>query len=159
MAVARWWVRLHLAAEAPQKARAREPRQEQRTGLWDRVRRQHELPSGLSGDRGIDFSALCETRYLTGRTFREVAEAQRVSEAAAKARVRRGLAELRRRLGPTALVVLLAGEAKAGLGVDAGVVTAAVATKKWVVTCFVLIAALGGGLAAAYLAILDRLVS
>ena len=43
----------------------------------------------------------------------EVAEAQRISISAAKSRIRRGLAVLRRTLGPTALVGLLVARADA----------------------------------------------
>jgi RNA polymerase sigma-70 factor, ECF subfamily len=53
-------------------------------------------------------------RYLGGMTFAEVAAAQRCSEPAAKSRVRRGLARLRRVMGAATLVLLLVSSAEAG---------------------------------------------
>lgn len=49
-------------------------------------------------------------RYIAGMTVPEVAQAQGISEAAAKSRVRRGLARLRKPLGGAGLVLLLVRE-------------------------------------------------
>lgn len=52
-------------------------------------------------------------RYLAGMTIKEVAQAQSVSETAAKSRIHRGLGMLRATLGATALALLLLSEAQA----------------------------------------------
>ena len=85
-------------------------------------------------------------RYLTGRSFREVAEAQGISETAAKARVRRGLAALRARLGAAPLALLLVREAEAGTGIQvlAGA-AAGVLMKKYILVGIVMLALLGAG--------------
>jgi RNA polymerase sigma-70 factor (ECF subfamily) len=85
-------------------------------------------------------------RYLTGRSFREVAEAQGISESAAKARVRRGLVALRARLGAATLALLLLREAEAGTGIKVvAAATAGVAMKKHLAVGLVLLALLGAG--------------
>jgi RNA polymerase sigma-70 factor (ECF subfamily) len=82
-------------------------------------------------------------RYLTGRTFPEVAEAQGISEAAAKARVRRGLAALRLHLGAAATAVLLVREASAGGLEMLAAATVGFTMKKYLVLALLLLALFG----------------
>jgi len=93
-------------------------------------------------------------RYLAGMSHAEVAEAQGISEAAAKARVRRGLARLRHLLGGAALAALLARKAAAAdrTAIRAAAAAAAapiggIVVKKWTVFATVLVALAGTGVA------------
>jgi RNA polymerase sigma-70 factor (ECF subfamily) len=72
-----------------------------------------DLPRALSRLPASQREAVV-LRYLQGMSVKEVAAAQRVSEAAAKARVHRGLARLRRVLGGAAVLLALVRNASAG---------------------------------------------
>ncbi len=85
-------------------------------------------------------------RYLTRRTFAEVAEAQGITEAAAKARVRSGLAALRSALGAAVATALLATAAVAGVAPSLAQAAAGGAAPRWLpvtaVACLVVVATL-----------------
>jgi len=133
---ARHWVRAN--ARRSQAVRRMAARAAPRRGSVDRVALHDALAAIPAKQR--DAVVL---HYLTGRTFAEVADAQRISEAAAKARVRRGLAALRARLGAAPLALLLAREATAGALESIAAAASGVAMKKSLAIALVLCALVG----------------